>query len=177
MISESNFLAALRSSLGCSDSRMLLVAAVPVSLLRFPFLLNVSLRIRMCAGSMIVQRVLLISRAMSTAAPRFSRGDRICHSLSESFRAEVRDIGAAVLSYAVLLPTVTICFLQLAVCYTWVWGPVIFGAAMTVMLGGALVGSWTFVTISLGGKWKYTSAGVVFCVVCGVAAVATCRCA
>lgn len=89
--------------------------------------------------------------------------------------AEVRCIAAAVLSCAAPFPSVTICFLQLTVCHICVWGQVIFAAATVAMLGSGQVRSCTPVTAGLGGGWKYTGAGVMFRVSCGVAADAACR--
>lgn len=100
----------------------------------------------------------MISRAMSAAAPCFSGGapaacgNRIRGSLSDGFVARVRYIAVNVLSSTVHFLTVTICLFRLTVCHTWVWGPMMFTAAMVAMLGGGLVGSCMSLTAGLGGR-------------------------
>lgn len=118
---------------------------------------------------------------MSAATPHFfggaptARGSSIRRWLSEGFMAGVGYIAAAILSCAVLFPTMTICFRRLTVCHVWVWGPVMLVAAIIVILGGGLVGNCISFTASLGGGRKYTGAEVVFCVGCGVATAAVYR--
>lgn len=72
MISGSHLIAARRSSSRCSISSMLLIAVASISLPRLPFSLYISIYILIYAGTLVAQRALLICKAMSAAAPRFS---------------------------------------------------------------------------------------------------------
>lgn len=72
IISGFNFLAARRGSSRYSRNNMLLIAAVPIDLIRFSFLLYSSLWVIICAHTLVAHRTLLIFRAMSAAAPHFS---------------------------------------------------------------------------------------------------------
>lgn len=103
---------------------MLLVVLIPTSPLMFPFPLYVGLWILMCARTLVVYRVLLISSAMSAAALQFSvaapaaRGERIQRSLSEGFTARVAYIVAAVHFSADSRRMVPICSLRSTVYHT-----------------------------------------------------------
>lgn len=55
--------------------------------------------------------------------------------------AGVMYIFTIVLSYTDTRPTVIICFLQLTICHTYVWGPVMTVAAEVVMLELGQIGS------------------------------------
>lgn len=95
---------------------------------------------------------------MFAATPRFSGvatatgEERICRWLSEGFMVWVGYIAAAVFSCAVPLSTMTICFLRLTVCHTWVCGTVMFAVAMIAILGSGLVGICMSVTAGLGDR-------------------------
>lgn len=110
----------------------------------------------MYVGTLVAHGALLISRAMSAATLCFStaisaaRGKRIRSSLSEGFMAKVRYVVSFVLFCAHSRLTVTVCFLQLTVCYTYISRLVMDETAMVAMLGLGLIWSWTSVTSGLG---------------------------
>lgn len=125
----------------------------------------------MYADTLVSHKALLIFSAIYAAAACFpttasaARGKRIWRLLSEGLNVKIGYIAAAVHSFADHRMAVTICFLRLTVCHSWVWEQVIPEATMVVMLGPSLIGSFALVTAGLGGGWTYTTERVVVCFV------------
>lgn len=101
----------------------------------------------MFVGTLVAHNALLISSPICAAAPHLFVAastvtrNRIRRSLSKGFTAAVRYVSVPVLSLAEPRPMVTIRFLWLTVCHTWVLGPVIPKAAIVAIQGSGLVGS------------------------------------
>lgn len=95
VIFRSHFFAALSCSSQYSGRSLLLVVVIPSNPLRFPFSLYDSLWALISVDTLMGQRVLLIFRAMPTAAPDLcyaalaALGNSICLWLSVSFFVQV----------------------------------------------------------------------------------------